>query len=161
MAVSKGLCSTLSNVMFKQMPRSHWFLSINSQYLQPYWLLHQTFEHTKLQRYKATKMHTLTPLTYKKIAQQWSCVFWRTNEFRGFQELCTIPIQVQRSNKMWQEANNESLSFPVGLLAQFIRVLHQYHRGQAFFLQLHKLWPELYLLYIYLQCFFFYCETFR
>ena len=47
MAVSKCPCSTFTNAMFKQMPRSHWFLSINSQYLQPYWLLQQTSQHTK------------------------------------------------------------------------------------------------------------------
>ena len=23
--------------------------------------------------------------------KQWSCVLWRTNEIRGFKELCTIP----------------------------------------------------------------------
>ena len=58
MAVSKCPCSTFSNVMFKQMPRSHWFLSINSQYLQPYWLLQQTSEHTKIQSHKDTYAHT-------------------------------------------------------------------------------------------------------
>ena len=61
MAVSKCPCSTFSNVMFKQMPRSHWFLSINSQYLQPYSLLQQTSQHTKI--------HTLTPLTYELFFQ--------------------------------------------------------------------------------------------
>ena len=55
MAVSKCTCSTFRNVMFKQMPSSHWFLSINSQYLQPYWLLQQTSEHTKIQRYKGNE----------------------------------------------------------------------------------------------------------
>ena len=76
MAVSKCPCSTFSNAMFKQMPRSHWFLSINSQYLQPYWLLQQTSEHAKLQRYKATKIHMLTPLTYELFFQNSSIMKW-------------------------------------------------------------------------------------
>ena len=75
MAVLKCPCSTFSNVMFKQMPRSHWFVSINSQYLQLYWLLQQTSEHTKLQRYKATKIHTLTPLTYELFFQNSSIIY--------------------------------------------------------------------------------------
>ena len=58
MAVSKCPCSTFTNAMFKQMPRSHWFLSINSQYLQPYWLLQQTSEHTKIQSHKDKYAHT-------------------------------------------------------------------------------------------------------
>ena len=91
MAVLKCPCSTFSNVIFKQMPRSHWFLSINSQQLQPYWLLQQTSEHTKLQRYKvtklqrykATKIHTLTPLTYELF----------------FQNSSKIKQQLQKKNK--------------------------------------------------------------
>ena len=74
MAVSNCPCSTFTNAMFTQMPRSHWFLSINSQYLQPYWLLQQTSQHTKPQRYKATKIHTLTPLTYKLFFQNSSTI---------------------------------------------------------------------------------------
>ena len=34
-----------------QMPKSHWFLSINSYYLQPYWPLQHTSVQTKPQRY--------------------------------------------------------------------------------------------------------------
>ena len=37
------------------MPRSHWFLSSN--------------KHPNIQRYKATKIHTLTPLTYELFFQ--------------------------------------------------------------------------------------------
>ena len=69
MAISKCPCSNFTNAMFKQIPRSHWFLSINLQYLQPYWLLQQTSQHTKPQRYKATMIHTLTPLTYELFLQ--------------------------------------------------------------------------------------------
>ena len=77
MAVLKCPCSTFSNAIFKQMPRSHWFLSINSQYLQPYWLLQQTSEHTKLdtkpQRY--IRSHHRHMSYFFKIAQKWKELF--------------------------------------------------------------------------------------
>ena len=75
-----ALVRPLAMSCFKQTPRSHWFLSINSQYLQPYWLLQQTSEHTKIQKYKATKIHTLTPLTYElffsKQLNKWKEAFF-------------------------------------------------------------------------------------
>ena len=78
MVVSKCPCSTFTNAMFRQMPRSHWFLSINSQYLQPYWLLQQTSQHKKPQSHKATKIHTLTPLTYELFFQNSSIKYSHT-----------------------------------------------------------------------------------
>ena len=97
MAVSKCPCSTFSNLMFKQMPSSHWFLSINSQYLRPYWLLQKTSEHTKIQRYKATKIHTLTPLTYELFFQNSSIMGQRGN-LRALARICKLVSYFQRSS---------------------------------------------------------------
>ena len=97
MAVLKCPCSTFSNVIFKQMPRSHWFLSINSQYLQPYWLLQKTSEHTKIQRYKATKILTLTPLTYELFFQNSSIMGQRGN-LKALARICKLVSYFQRSS---------------------------------------------------------------
>ena len=56
MVVYKCPCLTLSDVINGQMPKSHWFLCMNSTYLQPYWLLQQTSEHTKPQSRRFSKV---------------------------------------------------------------------------------------------------------
>ena len=56
MAVSKCSCLNLSNVINSWMPKSHWFLCINSWYLQPYWPLQQT---SNMQSHKDTYSSTI------------------------------------------------------------------------------------------------------
>ena len=138
MAVLKCPCSTFSNVIFKQMPRSHWFLSINSQYLQPYWLLQQTSEHTKLQRYKdtkiqrykATKIHTLTPMTYELFLQNSSNKVMRATLYSG--------IELQLA---WSKVSTKVCGFTFGstslhLISKRIKeILTQKHHYNAKYLQ--------------------------
>ena len=95
MAVSKCPCSTFSNVMFKQMPRSHWFPSINSQYLQPYWLLQQTSEHTKPQRY--IRSHNGHMSYFFKIAQK-ACRHHKKRAFGWVREQYGIMNSISSSS---------------------------------------------------------------
>ena len=69
------------------MPRSHWFLSINSKYLQPYWFLQQTSQAKKPQRY--IRSHHWHVSYFFKIAQE-----VRTGMFEILAQSQELPLGV-------------------------------------------------------------------
>ena len=80
----------------------------------------RTYQDTKIQRYKATKIHTLTPLTYElffEIAQKWSCsdslITADADEIRlstSSGERCVKAARSPKTRKsVWDEQNREGI----------------------------------------------------